>query len=207
MNLYTRCPQCETTFRVTTQQLQASGGQVRCGHCQNVFDAFATLTAKEPQSVPREPSAATPASPVGATAGEPNAQANPVAAAASALAGPKLPAPDPAASLYEWEFRMPQARRHGALWSVLSFVTVLILLLQAAYVFRMQIAVLLPQTKSYYQHFCDAAGCVIGPPKLPNFLHIAASDLKVPDPLHPSEIQLSLSVRNRAPVDLAYPAF
>jgi hypothetical protein len=130
-----------------------------------------------------------------------------MAAVVPAIEEPILPAPDPAASLYEWEFRMPQTRRHAALWSVLSFVTVVILLLQSAYVFRTQIVVLLPQTKSYFQRFCDAAGCVVGPPKLSNFLHIASSDLKVPDPLHPSEIQLSLSVRNRAPVDLAYPAF
>src|SRR3981081_2679027 len=49
MNLYTRCLHCGTTFRVTTQQLQASSGQVRCGQCKQVFDAFATLTAQEPQ--------------------------------------------------------------------------------------------------------------------------------------------------------------
>src|SRR5258708_20684954 len=56
MDLYTRCPNCDTTFRVTTQQLQASGGQVRCGNCQKIFDAFATLTAREPQLASPEPS-------------------------------------------------------------------------------------------------------------------------------------------------------
>jgi hypothetical protein len=42
---------------------------------------------------------------------------------------------------------------------------------------------------------------------LSNYLHIEASDLKAIDPSHPNEIQLLLSVRNRAPVELAYPAF
>ena len=48
MDLFTRCPKCETVFRVTTRHLQASGGQVRCGRCHSVFDAFASLTAKPP---------------------------------------------------------------------------------------------------------------------------------------------------------------
>ena len=48
MDLFTRCPKCETVFRVTTRHLQASGGQVRCGRCQSIFDAFASLTAKPP---------------------------------------------------------------------------------------------------------------------------------------------------------------
>jgi predicted Zn finger-like uncharacterized protein len=48
MDLFTRCTGCETVFRVTTGDLQASGGQVRCGRCQTVFDAFASLTARPP---------------------------------------------------------------------------------------------------------------------------------------------------------------
>jgi predicted Zn finger-like uncharacterized protein len=38
---YTRCPGCKTIFRVTAQQLALRGGQVRCGHCKNVFDGVA----------------------------------------------------------------------------------------------------------------------------------------------------------------------
>ena len=48
MDLFTRCTGCKTVFRVTTGDLQASGGQVRCGRCQTVFDAFASLTAMPP---------------------------------------------------------------------------------------------------------------------------------------------------------------
>jgi predicted Zn finger-like uncharacterized protein len=48
MDLFTCCTGCETVFRVTTGDLQASGGQVRCGRCQTVFDAFASLTARPP---------------------------------------------------------------------------------------------------------------------------------------------------------------
>lgn len=49
----TRCPACATTFRVTPEQLKARGGKVRCGKCQTVFDAFATLL--EAAVVPSQP--------------------------------------------------------------------------------------------------------------------------------------------------------
>ena len=39
----TRCPQCETVFRVTPTQLKARAGKVRCGQCQSVFNALDTL--------------------------------------------------------------------------------------------------------------------------------------------------------------------
>lgn len=39
MALVTRCPKCGTMFRVVPDQLRVSAGWVRCGHCQEVFDA------------------------------------------------------------------------------------------------------------------------------------------------------------------------
>ena len=36
----TRCPECGTVFRVTSEQLRRKAGKVRCGHCQMVFNAF-----------------------------------------------------------------------------------------------------------------------------------------------------------------------
>lgn len=51
--LTTCCAHCRTVFRVTTGQLQAHGGQVRCGRCLQVFDALAAL-APEPAAVETE---------------------------------------------------------------------------------------------------------------------------------------------------------
>jgi predicted Zn finger-like uncharacterized protein len=41
--LLTRCPSCETAFRVTPEQLKARQGKVRCGECQHVFNALESL--------------------------------------------------------------------------------------------------------------------------------------------------------------------
>lgn len=59
MDLFTRCSGCETVFRVTTGDLQASGGQVRCGLCQTVFDAFASLTVRPPNQAEEGATAST----------------------------------------------------------------------------------------------------------------------------------------------------
>lgn len=205
MDLYTRCPNCGTSFRVTTQQLQASGGQVRCGNCQRIFDAFATLTAQEPR-IAAQQSIVPPRQ---------SAPSEDTATAAHVFAETPLPAvdappsfrQDPAAGLYEWEFRMPEPPRRSALWTVLALTLGLTLAAQAAYAFRTEMMVLAPQTRNYYLRLCDLAGCAIGLPKLSNYLHIEASDMKAADPSHPNEIQLFLSVRNRASTDLAYPSF
>ena len=39
----TRCPDCQTTFRVSPEQLKARAGKVRCGKCQSVFNALDSL--------------------------------------------------------------------------------------------------------------------------------------------------------------------
>ena len=48
MALATRCPHCNTTFRVAADQLKLRGGVVRCGSCNEVFDGNAALV--EPQA-------------------------------------------------------------------------------------------------------------------------------------------------------------
>ena len=44
---FTRCPGCNTIFRVTPPQLALRAGQVRCGHCRTVFDGILTMTASD----------------------------------------------------------------------------------------------------------------------------------------------------------------
>jgi predicted Zn finger-like uncharacterized protein len=208
MNLYTRCLHCGTTFRVTTQQLQASSGQVRCGQCKQVFDAFATLTAQEPQ----------PAAPESKTPSPTQSRLPPAAPPVERSAPAQIPVrpkerpaaasrPDPAASLYEWEFRMPEVPRRTGLWVSLSLLLLALLAFQAAYAFRTELMVLVPQSRMYYERACEWLGCTVALPRLSSFLHIEASDLKAPDPARPGEIELLVAVRNRAPVEQDYPAF
>ena len=54
----TRCPDCQTIFRVTPEQLKARAGKVRCGNCQAVFNALDSLLEET-----AAPTAAAPARP------------------------------------------------------------------------------------------------------------------------------------------------
>lgn len=75
----TFCPHCQTTFRITPEQLKARAGKVRCGQCQTVFNALDCLlddessaasvatVATTPPATPRTPAAATPTSIVALT--------------------------------------------------------------------------------------------------------------------------------------------
>jgi predicted Zn finger-like uncharacterized protein len=49
----THCPQCETAFKVSPQQLEAAKGWVRCGRCAHVFEA--SLYFEEPPDIPVPP--------------------------------------------------------------------------------------------------------------------------------------------------------
>ncbi len=51
-SLLTRCPNCQTRFRVTQEQLGIAAGKVRCGNCMEVFNAL------EHRSRPEAPAAA-----------------------------------------------------------------------------------------------------------------------------------------------------
>jgi predicted Zn finger-like uncharacterized protein len=79
MLLATRCPFCETVFRLQPAQLALRRGLVRCGHCQEVFDASSSLyeTAEGADF-----SAATPVS---------TAEVSALTAQGNASAPPKVP--------------------------------------------------------------------------------------------------------------------
>lgn len=95
--LFTRCPECDTTFRVTDETLKKANGQVRCGRCASVFNAYAELhdpAAKsfEPESVapravveePAAPAVPKTVAPRPPEPGEPDATAVSIGAASVA---------------------------------------------------------------------------------------------------------------------------
>lgn len=49
MSLITRCPACETLFKVVPDQLRISDGWVRCGQCDEIFDASLHLLPVAPE--------------------------------------------------------------------------------------------------------------------------------------------------------------
>jgi len=56
--MFTTCTNCKTRFKLTAAQLTAAQGQVRCGKCHEVFDAYAALEGAE--LAPQMPAPAEP---------------------------------------------------------------------------------------------------------------------------------------------------
>src|SRR5262245_50557977 len=48
--MFTVCPKCTLTLVVTTVDLRAGQGYVRCGRCANVFNALIALREGDPAS-------------------------------------------------------------------------------------------------------------------------------------------------------------
>jgi predicted Zn finger-like uncharacterized protein len=63
MSLATRCTACGTIFRVVQDQLKVSEGWVRCGRCQEVFNALEGLFDLEREPPPQRPVPRAPVEP------------------------------------------------------------------------------------------------------------------------------------------------
>ena len=57
--MYTHCPHCRTTFRIHVEQLAQARGQVRCGVCNDCFNALDALS--DYVTAPAPPAAEAPA--------------------------------------------------------------------------------------------------------------------------------------------------
>jgi predicted Zn finger-like uncharacterized protein len=212
--MYTRCPHCDTHFRVTRQQLQASSGQVRCGRCQRVFDAFATLSSQLPSAVPpavTEEAQATPPEPSADTELE-------VPLSRLQIPGLDLPHGDDNApstptmgqrvepevlTLPDDLFGMPAPRaesRHRWPWAVGSMLLLIGLVGQCLFFLASDLAAAVPELRPALTGACRWVGCTVPLPRFPDQLFIEASDLQVLNAARPNEVLLTATIRNRAGV-------
>lgn len=221
LTLATRCPACATAFRATREQLAARRGQVRCGRCQHVFDAYAYLVPAASLAEPLPPPSlpvADPSAPlieysasiqaVAVRAGASDRIA-PVAINVPDEAPPPAPVGEaPAAPAPAFEpFVVPvKAARRSGLWVFGCLLLALALGAQAAYQYRGELAATLPPTRPWLEQACLALGCTVGLPQQPRAISIEASDMQIADPSRPALITLTATLRNHAPTAVGYPA-
>ncbi len=200
MALVTRCPDCATAFRVTTQHLQAHDGDVRCGHCGHVFNGFATLitvqkledsnllkTAEMSANVqPAQDSSALEPS----LAEELTAEISDTASTAS--------------DHYTYDIVQPRKSQRG--WGFASLFLFLLLAGQAAYLYRTEISIIAPGTRLYLEKYCVLLLCTVPLPQQMELLSIESSDLRADPVQHSGNVTLTATVRNHAPFPQAYPS-
>lgn len=199
----TRCPSCATLFRVVPDQLRVSQGWVRCGQCQQAFDAGAHLLsvqASEESGMPAgsgdEASQALPAlvadeSAVGATYEPWGAEAAPASDTPSFLRAAKPPSP-------LWTHPLTRA---GLL--LLAFVLALGLALQVVVHERERIAAHDPASRPALRQLCQLLGCKLAFWQQLDALLIDSSSFTK---LQGDVYRLHLVLRNTGAVTLAAPA-
>jgi predicted Zn finger-like uncharacterized protein len=214
--MLTRCPACQTVFRLRPEQLYARQGRVRCGSCHQPFDALqhrvddwraADGEAGGREAAPGRNDHSVPAAVVSARH-EPDRQPAPDA----------VPAPDagPAASSAEVEadsarldaiYGRPRAAV-GPLQHTLAGLgaglLAGVLAVQAVYLFRIDIAREMPRLRPALEAACAAFACEVPLPREAAAISIESSDLQA-EPGRHGQYVLHASLRNRAGYPLAWP--
>jgi predicted Zn finger-like uncharacterized protein len=202
--MITRCPSCDTHFRVHADQLAARAGQVRCGKCDKVFNApehqveealpgYDPEAAHERSHEGERPIEHEPA-PERTEAAEmrprpQSARAEPAVtrteAAAAAPAFDFGPSADSASKPRRWP------------WLLGSLIVLAALFGQVVFHYRTAISLLIPETKPWYVELCATLGCELPLPRRIELMSIEASDLQA-DTTNPSVMVLTATLRNRA---------
>lgn len=233
MNAITQCPICDTRFKVTQAQLDAHQGLVRCGRCQAVFNAATQLHDDQPSpqlDLPIAPQEAPQA--LVETASEAEAEfvfatdeefdlsradASPVETETETESSSeeiKLESAEPLTLAQKIAFvpgldaapAAPPRKKRIWPWAVGCLLLSVMLLAQAAYFFRIELAARLPGLRPALMSYCALLGCTVPLPQQADLMSIESSDLEVANPTLANVITLNAILRNRAPYAQAYPS-
>lgn len=214
----TQCPQCNTRFKITQEQLDAHQGMVRCGRCHAVFNATYNLHDDKPNpqlSLPIElgeiwqTSAGTEA--LHAPETHDNLDFSNIAPPhAERRNNIETAAPDTLSQSFNFADGMdvtpPETVRKTPrwFWAIGCLLLLIALLAQAAYFFRVELAANLPGLKPMLASYCELLQCTVPLPQKTDLMSIESSDLEA-DPAQANVIFLNAILRNRAPYAQAYP--
>lgn len=212
MSTSTQCPQCNTRFKVSQEQLDAHQGLVRCGRCQAVFNAVQYLHDDQPSPqldlpIAPEETRQTPAEPV-----HEELDFSRTDTAYIKIPGKKTEAAEPVTLAQQITFPdgpddappQPARKKSNWPWAIGCLLLLIILLAQAAYFFRVELAANLPGLKPELTAYCGLLQCTIPLPQKADLVSIESSDLEA-DPAQANAITLNAILRNRAPYAQTYP--
>ena len=214
MALVTLCPDCGTTFRVRAEQLQAHGGKVCCGQCQNIFNGFSTLITVDESEI------TIPSQPIEKSSARQDTEKTSTdtdALPADSIHNNDLTSPYPADWVEEEaenhepvdDFLSPidekKTQQSFRIWALASLFMVFILLGQVTYLYRLELTEIAPGTKPYLEKYCSIFSCSIPLRKQINLLSIETSNLQT-NPKNETEVlTLTATIRNHAAYPLALP--
>lgn len=105
-----------------------------------------------------------------------------------------------------YAFETEQSEIISFAWSLGCLLLLIIFTGQTIYFYSADLATAAPSTKPYLEQYCELMGCSVSPARPQQLLDIESSDMQS-DPLRPSIVTLSATVRNHALYPQALPLF
>jgi predicted Zn finger-like uncharacterized protein len=221
MSLKTRCPACDTVFKIVPDQLKVSSGWVRCGRCAEVFDAASHAAASDatthwPQPI-REASASFENTPNNIAI-----QVTNTTASANILSDSEKSKRFNQVSTDEEKINLSfvKTAQSKAFWLRTSVVRGLravcvallgLLFFQVVFSQRHHISASNPSLKAGFTTFCQTLGCTIEPFKNIDAFKIDSSSfqksaISSADTAQTQTFALKLALKNSADIAIAMPA-
>lgn len=231
MSLKTRCPACDTVFKIVPDQLKVSKGWVRCGRCAEVFDAAAHAAASDEASP--WPQSSPPAAAMSSATSTTNAASPTISAttAKEAIFTPENIANQPINTTVnadlaaykeqvETNLSFVRAAKNKAFWQQKNVTAILrtacvvlagLLFFQVVLSQRNHLVATHPALKTSFESICQTIGCKIKAFKNIDAFKIESSSFqKAPtaaaDAAQADVFALKITLKNSANMPLAIPA-
>lgn len=221
--ILSRCPNCDTLFRVTPEQLQSAQGKVRCGLCLTTFDAHVSheQSSAHPPAIETPAAAAAPQSITteatsnqksiaerrrSQTARQPAPSVIPIPVITTQTERPLL---DRRLSRQLQQLRLdpllsPITRsRRPLLYGILSLLALLLLAAQFAW-YRFDQLAADPVLRPAFDHICSLLGCSLPPQRDLQAITVQQAAI-VPDPQRPEVVVVEIILANHASFEQSFP--
>jgi predicted Zn finger-like uncharacterized protein len=207
MTNVTNCPNCQTQFIVTDEQLNQHNGKVRCGHCLHVFDATKELVdvnVTEVNIIDNELAIINDENQVQVSHVEEHAHSQ-ISDEASEIVSKAL-LKDSQASYFQTIDQKTERKNRIYKWLISLLATFLLIaaVAQSIYFWRNDITIYYPKLKPLLTQACKKLACSISFPKKIEFIIIDDSDMQE-DADHEGLIHFSSTLINQAGFIQTYP--
>ena len=207
--MYTRCPACLTTFKVTPAQLAARGGMVRCGICSAIFHAEQRLLQVPPKTstdvaAPHQEETASSKKGKRGRAGK--KKSSPSRRRRSKIESDQTTIAEDAGIPTVTELEgivKPRSFWRPFFWSLGNLALLILLAGQILYFYHDELAAD-PSWRPVVREFCDHAGCELRPRQDIARIELLQTSI-APHPKYANALRIRAMLVNRAAFAQAYP--
>lgn len=193
MALVTRCPNCTSVFRVTPQHLQMQEGDVRCGHCLQIFNSFADLATLQ-EEIDADKSL------------ELSIESEEVKRdTQNEVLAVEISDASEGGGQDSYTFDAIQLPRVSRVWGLINICILVTLAGQAIYLYRTELFVFSPLARPYLEQYCEVLNCKIPISQQIELLSIESSDMQK-GTVQQGVATLIVMIRNQATFPQLFPS-